>query len=220
MPKIKKLDYETIIKSKWKENASAVPDLVGSGDDDTLKQINTYSDRFDEPIVKIKKKILNDNMFANCFAKDPTRQTSHEKIAFDYLSKHGDILKNFCKLPQSGANAVYLTNDGLFQKYSLTNKKIGKALDFYWENSGKIFYASHKYTRVSGGSQDNSFTEQANLLRRFKENNKNSEFLFVICDGAYYTPAKMKTLKNLTSKRSFAAQIEDVVSMVATIISK
>ncbi|MDR2191613.1 MAG: hypothetical protein LBO62_01860 [Endomicrobium sp.] len=209
-----KLDYEKVIKQKWKENAKAVPKLIEREDKDILRQVKTYCDRFDEPSADVKNKILNDSLFANCFAKDPVRQTSHEKIAFEYLQKSKEVLNKFCKLPQSGQEAVYLTNDGIFQKYSQTGKRIGKALDFYWENGENVFYASHKYTKESGGAQDHQFNEQAELLRKFKENNKNNEFLFIICDGRYYTKDKVEFLNALTSKRSFVAGIEQVISKV------
>ncbi|MDR3243626.1 MAG: hypothetical protein LBT79_02630 [Elusimicrobiota bacterium] len=215
-----KPDYENIINAKWKENANQVPDLVKKGEENTLKQIKTYSHRFDEPVKKVKEKILGDLMFANCFAKDPGRQTLHEKIAYDYLKKYDEILKNFCKLSQGGKDAVYLTNDGLFQSFSQTHKKIGKALDFFWENGGKKFYASHKYTKDSGGAQDSQFNEQESLLRKFKGNTNNNEFLFIICDGAYYTKDKFKQLKSLESKRSFVVCIEAVVNKVKVMLEK
>jgi len=55
-----------------------------------------------EPTDKIEKKILDDSMFANCFAKDLTKQTTHERLAFEYLKKYTSTLDNFCKLPQVG----------------------------------------------------------------------------------------------------------------------
>ena len=215
-----KLDYEKRIKEMWKENAKEVPSLVKKNDKDTLKQIQTYSDRFDEPSRKVKEKILVDSMFANCFARNPTRQTSHEKIAFEYLSKNKSILRNFCKLPQNGNDAVYLTSDGAFQKYEQCRKKIGKAIDFSWENAGKIFYASHKYTRESGGAQDNQFREQKELLEKFIKNVNENEFFFAICDGQYYSNKKMQVLKKLRTERSFVLRIEDVVKTVKTIVKK
>jgi hypothetical protein len=215
-----KLDYEKNIKQKWKANAKEVPALVKKNDIDTLRQIKTYSERFDEPQKKIKNKILADTMFANCFAKDPVRQTTHEKIACDYLSRHTNVLQKFCKLSQFGKDAVYLTDNGIFQEFEKTGKKIGKALDFYWENNGKMFYASHKYTKDSGGAQDHQFNEQAGLLRKFKENTNTNEYLFVICDGKYYTENKINFLKDLTSKRSFVVSIDKVISVVEKIIRK
>jgi hypothetical protein len=213
-----KVDYEKIINKKWKQNAAEVSDLLKKGDENTLKQVETYSYRFDEPVKKVKEKILGDQMFANCFAKDPSKQTSHEKIAYDYLSQYKDVLKNFSKLSQNGKDALYLTNDGIFQIFAQTDKKIGKALDFFWQVGNKKFYASHKYTKASGGGQDNQFSEQESLLRKFQNNTNNNEFLFVICDGKYYTKDKMQQLKNLDSKRSFALAIEEVVKKVKQIL--
>jgi hypothetical protein len=209
-----KLDYERFIKEKWKENAGDVPKLLVKNDANIVQQVETYSHRFDEPTDKIKKKILDDSMFANCFAKDPTKQTTHEKLAFEYLKKHDNILNNFCKMPQSGENAIYLSSDGVFTK----EKKIGKALDFCWNHEDKVFFASHKYTKNSGGAQDNAFNEQKEFLRKFKNNEKENQYLFVICDGTYYTKEKIKILKDLTSKRSFVVSIEEVVSVVNFII--
>jgi hypothetical protein len=212
-----KLDYEKIIKEMWKDNAKKVPYLVKKNDNDTLKQIHTYSYRFDKSYNKVREKILSDSMFANCFARNPSRQTSHEKIAFDYLSKNNSILKKFRKLPQNGNEAVYLTSDGTFQKYKLCHKKIGKAIDFYWTNANKIFYASHKYTKESGGAQDNQFREQKELLEKFRNNDCENEYFFAICDGQYYTNQKTHFLNKLTTDRSFVLKIEDVVKTVISI---
>jgi hypothetical protein len=58
------------------------------------------------------------------------------------------------------------------------------------------------------------------LLRKFKENSVHNEYLFVICDGQYYTKDKIKDLKELTSNRSFVVRIEEVVAIVEKIVSK
>jgi hypothetical protein len=56
------------------------------------------------------------------------------------------------------------------------------------------------------------------ILRKFKNNEEENQYLFVICDGTYYTKEKIKILKDLTSKRSFVVSIEEVVSVVNFII--
>ncbi len=70
----------------------------------------------------------------------------------------------------------------------------------------------NKYTRMSGGNQDNQFETVLNLLKAFSNGrSEECEVLLAIVDGPYYTAEKMKDLYRFTKPpKSYALHIEDV----------
>ncbi len=61
-----------------------------------------------------------------------------------------------------------------------------KTIDFEW-NTGTIkCYASHKYTKNSGGAQDNQYKDIRNFMKNIRDNNTPNILFFAICDGNYY----------------------------------
>ena len=84
---------------------------------------------------------------------------------------------------------------------------------FLRKTGGFVCYASHKYTKESGGAQDHQFRDQKRFLENFREHNNPRAACFAICDGAFYTEEKMRELESVTRKKppiSFAVHIEDV----------
>ena len=76
----------------------------------------------------------------------------------------------------------------------------------------------HKYTRDSGGSQDNQFWEMVRLLGQFMRCPDETCILLVIVDGPYYTERAMAELRRFTRDRplrSYALHIQDVPSALA-----
>ena len=203
-------DYESHVLDLWLENASVVPSLLSESDIHLLKKIETYSDHFKYTSTEIVEKIRNDPMFAAHFAKEPRRQGVHEKLASKWLDEI-ECVSNFQVLPKSGANALYVDSDGEVRKI-LQNPK-SKSLDFMWTTGKTTCYAMHKYTKQSGGDQDNQFKEMEALLRRFFECRDESCILIVIVDGPYYTDNKMASLQTITRThppKSYAVHIENV----------
>lgn len=205
-------DYEEIIKGLWPQNAAEVPQLLESNNKYLKKKLTTYSERFGYCDTEIKEKITTDPMFAANFAKDPSRTGIHEKIACDWLAKL-DIVENIEKLPTRGKNSMYVTRDGEIRKVS-TKHKPSKSLDFRWTSGGYKIYASHKYTKQSGGAQDNQFKDVSILLEHFNKKSEDRKIvLLVIIDGEYYNTQKLEDLHrfcNAVTPFSWALSIGDV----------
>ena len=203
-------DYESHVLDLWLENASVVPRLLSESENHLLKKIETYSDRFKYTSAEITEKISKDPMFAAQFAKEPRRQGIHEKLASKWLDEI-ECVSNFQVLPKSGANALYVDSDGEVRKIRRNPKS--KSLDFMWTTGKTTCYAMHKYTKQSGGDQDNQFKEMEALLRRFIECRDESCILIVIVDGPYYNDKKMASLRTITRThppKSYAVHIENV----------
>lgn len=203
-------DYRKAEIDGWRKNAQSVPIDLYQNNSGLLQKIATFAKKFGYKESEIREKIQSDEMFAAHFAKSPTRQVLHENLAAEWLKTTPGI-ENFEKLPASRKNGVFVTTDGEIRKGK--DGAPGKSLDFRWTTKERTFLASHKYTRESGGSQDQQFNEMRDLLRRFLNCRQRNHVLMVIVDGAYYTVSKMHDLRNITRTHdplSFAVHIEQV----------
>lgn len=203
----------------WRENCELVAEEVEERSERLMKRVALFVWRFDYNQEDVLSKIRDDEMFAAWFAKEPRRQSPHERIAAGYLGQFPELIA-FERLKQSGRNALYINRDGEIRKgEDIQGDKPSKALDFAWKTlSGIRCYASHKYTREGGGNQDSQFIEQRTLLRNFQSRSTNDTALFVICDGPYYDDTRMSTLQahcRTVSPLSYAVHIEEVPELVA-----
>lgn len=186
-------DYEKIESRMWKKHAKEVVGRLVAEEQNLLRRIKTYSNRFGYSDTSVRDKIKTDKMFAAHFAKEPRRTNFHEKEAMRWLDKVSAI-ENIERLSPSGGNAFYITSDGNVEQGM--NNPPTKSLDFRWRTDEYTVYASHKYTREGGGNQDSQFREVRRLLELFqKGNEKKSTILLAIVDGPYYNDAKMDDLK-------------------------
>ena len=216
-------DWDGIEQRMWRANASEVVDEANARSERLMKRIDLFVWRFGSTSDAVLQKIQSDPLFAAWFAKEPRRQSPHERIAADYLQGFDEIV-NFVRLKQTGNEALYLNRDGeILSRSDFQGDRPSKALDFEWESpSGVRCLASHKYTKEGGGNQDSQYREQRTLLSNFQSRSTNNTALFVICDGPYYTEARMQSLRmqcRQVAPLSFATHIEHVPALVANLES-
>ena len=129
-----------------------------------------------------------DPIFLRSYVKDPFRQNITEKALKWFLEAELHI--EVRKLPSSGANALSIAGGGFLNPaHAQAN---AKTIDFHWECpiTHRKAYASHKYTRGFGGSQDAARQE----IERFLTDGRiftnvaanNNVILFAIGDGSHY----------------------------------
>ncbi len=203
-------DYEEENRLMFLQNASEVLRELERRDENLMKRITTFSERFDFSLKDVIEKIRNDKMFSYTFAKEPRRTNFHEKLASQWLQEI-ELVEDFRVLPKRGNKSYYVNGDGKVINDSSYTKS--KSIDFTWRTGNTTCYAMHKYTKHSGGDQDNQFAEMEALLRRFLQCEDKSCILVVIVDGAYYTESKMETLQHITrayAPKSYAVHIQDV----------
>ena len=217
------LNYDAIEVEMWRKNAENVVISLNEQDKNLLKKIQTYSWRFGFSEQEIQDKIRSDKMFRVWFSKEPKRQGFHELAAGEYL-KQFDIITDFEILNKGGNMAEYITSDGyIIDGGHLQDKAIAKSLDFKWTTNNIQCYASHKYTKESGGFQDSQYKEQLSLLRNFQRRTQGSIAFFVICDGKFYDKNKMQQLRSLTRLHepySFSCHVEEVVTKLERIVNQ
>lgn len=211
------MNYKEKYKSQIQENLKNVINEIETKD--MKLKISNWANKFGYSFNEIKEKIINDEIFRCVFAKDPAKQNLYQNLASKYISSL-DIVENFKVLPAGGKDAIYLTNGKILKGDLLKNQsKDIKSIDFMWNAKGFIFYASHKYTEMNGGAQDNQYKDIQDFLNHSRDCNEKKTIFLAICDGDYYLQkdsktgdeTKIKRLKRLTdNKTSFVLNVNEL----------
>ncbi len=188
---------------------------------ETLKWYSKYHKDFEVRIINYceqwnldKKYVLyrlnNTADIANIFIKDPSKQTLHQHFAAQWIADNIPFIEDFKELPTSGTNAYYIY-EGKLQPGNETDTAIsGKSIDFTWKYKLKdktlSFYATHKHTKIHGGSQDNQFYDVVDFHKHAKSCNDPNMYFLSITDGQYYqdryTKAKSSNMNAIEFMRS------------------
>jgi len=219
-----KLNYEEEYKKQIKINLLKVLDELKSSQ--MQVKIHNFANKFGYSYGEIEDKIINDEIFRCVFSKDPSKQNLYQTLAATFI-KSLPMVENFEILSSGGKNAIYIENGKLFYGTDLVNQaKEAKSLDFSWEVEKTKFYASHKYTKDSGGAQDNQYIDIQNYLKNTRDNNNKNTIFLAICDGKYYQQKDSKTgdetkilrLQRLTdNKTSFVLTINELMDFLKKI---
>lgn len=137
-------------------------------------------------VEDIKEMILENDLVASKFIKEPGRQNMSENVIGDFI-KNISCVENFINHP-SNVNLFVVNGE-------ITSERVDgiKSIDYTWTTNNKKIYATQKYTNEAGGAQDNQFNDVINFMSNA---GNNKEYLFfAIVDGAYYTDEKIRILK-------------------------
>jgi len=211
------MNYKDKYKTQIQEN---LKNVINELETKNMKlKISNWANKFGYSFNEIKGKIINDEVFRCVFAKDPAKQNLYQNLASKYISSL-DIVENFKVLPAGGKDAVYLTNGKILKGNLLKNQsKDIKSIDFMWNCKNLTFYASHKYTEMNGGAQDNQYKDIQDFLHHSRDCNEKNTIFLAICDGDYYLQkdsktgdeTKIKRLQRLTDgKTSFVLNIQEL----------
>ena len=185
------IDYEKEIKKKRIENINIFKEKIKNINDEKNKELKEklfnwcerYDYDFEELLKKLKK--ADDILVIGQFAKDPGKQNIHEDMAFDYLLKLPVISKQL-HLPK-GKNAKFVVGGKIKSEKGTANIK---SLDCYfcyeYKNKKLEFYTSNKYTKSSGGAQDNQFNDLQEFMKEARDVTDKNIFLMAVADGKYY----------------------------------
>jgi hypothetical protein len=150
----------------------------------TKIKIKNWANKFNKDPIEIRQKIIDDELFSLHYIIEPSRQNFHENLAADYISRLENV-DNFKNLPNGGANSL-IVHSGTILKKSETQSNAGKTIDFSWNTGIFKCYASHKFTKDNGGSQDNQYKDIRGFMENSRPNNVINTLFFAICDGNYY----------------------------------
>ena len=189
------LDYENIVSEKRKENLFQLQltlikaETFEEIEDESLKQkITSHWEVYGLDLEDFFQELRTNEYLQSFFAKNPLKQGLHEQIAIKYLSEELPTFKQVRKLSQKNNCGLFLNSTGLSK-----SRSISKAIDFYLESDNNIYVFTHKYTKQSGGAQNNQYEDVLNFLRYapnspFKDQLTNKTVhIGAILDGDFYT---------------------------------
>lgn len=187
------LNYDEAEKNQLNEN---VESLLSNLNDQMLQtRIHNFAEKYNLNPQFVLQKIIDDNIFALCFTKEPSKQTFHQSQAAKFIKKL-PLIEDFKTLPAGGKEALYVIKGNVLKGKELSTTTHGKSIDFYWTfklKGKKIeFYATHKHTRTSGGSQDNQYNDVLDFLENASYCFSKDKFFFAITDGPYYLQPNKK----------------------------
>lgn len=132
---------------------------------------------------KLSKEILENDIVASFFAKDPSKQNISEKLAEEELQ--------LPKLPAMGVNCIRFKADGT--KTHL-NSASTKSADFKYGST----YITQKYTKEAGGAQDNQFND----VYLFLDWGAKLHSVAAIVDGDFWDNGKREQLKKMFKEKA------------------
>lgn len=188
-------DWEAIERGEWLKSRDEVTKELRANAPRVKEVAATFAGKFGYSVKSVMDKMSRDDMFAAAFAKQPGRTGLHERVAAKWIAELPEVT-GFQSLPKRGVDSIKIDSDGNLRRNA--GKEVpGKTLDFQWMSGGKIYYAMHKYTKASGGAQDNQFHEMLELMKRFHPCSDTSITLVVIVDGEYYQRSNCARLQEL-----------------------
>ena len=206
--------YKEDIKIAVQTNMKEVKELLLKKDKDLLKKIEDFAEKYLIEEEYIKEKILvKESISLAMFSKEPTKQNIFEKIASGFISKIEGV-KNFQKLPNT---SHYVCNGVVIKKEDLKQYPKAKTIDFTWKFSKFTIYCSHKYTKDSGGAQDNQYKDLQGFIEECRDNKKTDVVFIAIADGEYYQMqngrAGMKKIDNLRQMCTSSVKVCDICEL-------
>ena len=131
------------------------------------------------------------------------------------------LIENFEQLPSGGNDALYVVNGKIVNGKDKDDQKTGKSIDFKWEYTfnGKTltFYATHKYTKSAGGSQDNQYKDVQEFHTESRNCINENILLLSITDGPYYLLKETSVKKqNLTKLDYLSKQYKGFRNLATT----
>ena len=153
-------------------------------------KLNNFCKKWGYERDYINNEIKNNNILLLSFVKEPSKQTFHQHFAAKWLEKL-PFIEDFKELLAGGNAALHIVEGQVVNGLEERKQNYScKSIDFFWKYTfGKkelCFYATHKYTKESGGSQDHQYNEVQNFLKEAMCCTDKNKFFFGITDGPYY----------------------------------
>ena len=155
-------------------------------------KIANHAARFAESwtTAELVDRIIEDDLVASFFAKDPKRQNKSEASVVSKFQLHNREIES---LPNGGPNSITVY-EGKIHKGERINGC--KSVDFRLNN----WLCGHKTTDSRGGAQDNQFNDLCEFIKQaviYCERNQDEWKFAALCDGNYYTPEKRQFMTQL-----------------------
>lgn len=216
-------DFRPRYKQAYAENVKKVrrdPSIVS-------KKISNFCELHSFKREDVEKQIKNNEIVAAVFARDPQRQNFFEKTAAEFI-KNIQGITDFELLPKS---KFYISSGNLMTKEGLEEgggRSKAKSIDFCWLYKGNKFYAYHKHSWNTGGSQDNQYSDIQRFIEESRPSRRANRYYVAIADGEFYQgqngKARITRIENLKQiskgggERVFACTIDELEAEMKRVI--
>lgn len=188
------------------------------------KKIKTFCELHGCSKESLIREIEKNEIVAACFAINPSKQNFYKKEAARIIQSL-DRVRNFHG-PNHQPKKI-IVNGEVIQESSVSKSKNSsdtKPIDFWWEFEGRVFLACHKYTKESGGAQNQQFREFQRTINLSELHLDSSTYFVAIVDGPYFeekkdekTDSRLDTLKKQTTPQTFACNIGELENLMVQI---
>lgn len=213
--------YKTYIGDISEEiNPKTIINKIKKEKEDLEVKIRNFAEKWSFEEQFIMNELKTNELLLLSFVKEPGKQTFHQHFAAKYLSSL-PLIENFEQLPSGGNDALYVVNGKIVKGKDKDDQKTGKSIDFKWEYTfnGKTlaFYATHKYTKSAGGSQDNQYKDVQEFHTESRNCINENILLLSITDGPYYLLKETSVKKqNLTKLEYLSKQYKGFRNLATT----
>ena len=213
-------EYKKAYAKALKENFSLVRKQLRDKDTGLMKKITNRAKEYGISESAIIKDIQKCDTAIIPFAKNPAKQNFYENTACQMIQNMIGV-ENFQKLPN---HSTYVCNDSSIQREELKTYPTAKTIDFKWEYKDYTIYASHKYTKDSGGSQDNQYKDLQEFIKQSRDTKLPKVIFIAIADGDYYMSengragtTKMEHLASLCTRKVIACRMENLIEQLNSV---
>lgn len=189
-----RLDYEPLVQLERQQNLKLLQGESTFRNPHFIQKVRAFAERWDLEPETVWEHIQDDWLFSLQFAKDPGRQSVHQRLAAKFIQETlAGYIDRFRVLPSGGPKSKWVISGMLFSEEEAKERgasKQEKTVDFEWRVSvgtkSLQFYASHKYTGAEGGSQDNQCQGLVGFIEAALPCTSPDIFYVAIADGPYY----------------------------------
>lgn len=213
--------YQTYIGTISEEvNPKTIINKIKKEKEDLEVKIRNFAEKWSFEEQFIMNELKTNELLLLSFVKEPGKQTFHQHFAAKYLSTL-PLIENFEQLPSGGNEALYVVNGKIVKGKDKDDQITGKSIDFKWEYTFNektlTFYATHKYTKNSGGSQDNQYKDVQEFHTESRNCINENILLLSITDGPYYLLKETSVKKqNLTKLEYLSKQYKGFRNLATT----
>lgn len=212
------LDWDRPVRDEWARNHKRF--RISEAD----QAIRTFVWKTGLDRKAVENKIKTDDMFKWCFVKDPKKQNIYKNLAENHIRSIPQVT-GFVRL---GAGEKSICGGAVMPRAEVMKRggdPSPKSIDFQWRTGKYTVYASHKYTKQSGGAQNKQYHELLGFVEDANHSNIKDAVFIAIADGPHYDgtdsirgKSRMESLRQACNQKSvFACRTEDLEGILTSL---
>lgn len=204
---------DRLLEQVRKKNLSEAKTAALKKKDWISKKVKKFLDDWGDhtPVDAKLEQLAEDENELRYFAKDPNKQTFHQRYGQAYMKWAGLPIE---ELPNKGKRAMYLCEGKLVKDEAKPDQNATKSIDCVVDENNWKDYISQKWTKEEGGTQKNQQKDVREFIRNanlFVARSTKPVRCIALVDGPYYTPKKLKELR-----KNINQEVKERVMVIST----